>query len=173
MADVPAGYKFLPEVGNLDRSMYNILGPEHRQYAKELLTGGQMFGHSANVNADVSKLSTEYFQKLQSEIPETILSRDERRALNVPSKFGNYGLEKFGKAAKVAGVAGTLFAVADLANAKTSEQKANAGTNLLGAVLPPGTDILEAGAPTLGAKQLKAFEEAKKLGSPYRSVPPR
>jgi hypothetical protein len=171
--DIPEGFVFRPDVGNLDRSMYNILGPEHRQYAKELLTGGQMFGNVKDVNAEVSKLSTEYFQKLQSQIPESILSRDERRAQGVPSKFGNYGLQGFGKAAKVGGVAGTLFAVADVANAKTAEQKASAGANLLGAVLPPGTDILEASAPTLGQKQLKAFENAQKLGSPYRSVPPR
>lgn len=171
--DIPEGFVFRPDVGNLDRSMYNILGPEHRQYAKELLTGGQMFGNVKDVNAEVSKLSTEYFQKLQSQIPEAILSRDERRAQGIPSKFGNYGLQGFGKAAKVGGVAGTLFAVADVANAKTAEQKASAGANLLGAVLPPGTDILEAGAPTLGQKQLKAFENAQKLGSPYRSVPPR
>lgn len=171
--DIPEGFVFRPDVGNLDRSMYNILGPEHRQYAKELLTGGQMFGNVKDVNAEVSKLSTEYFQKLQSQIPEAILSRDERRAQGIPSKFGNYGLQGFGKAAKVGGVAGTLFAVADLANAKTAEQKATAGTNLLGAVLPPGADILEAGAPTLGQKQLKAFENAQKLGSPYRAIPPR
>jgi hypothetical protein len=171
--DIPEGFVFRPDVGNLDRSMYNILGPEHRQYAKELLTGGQMFGNVKDVNAEVSKLSTEYFQKLQSQIPEAILSRDERRAQGIPSKFGNYGLQGFGKAAKVGGVAGTLFAVADLANAKTAEQKATAGANLLGAVLPPGTDILEAGAPTLGQKQLKAFENAQKLGSPYRAIPPR
>jgi hypothetical protein len=171
--DIPEGYVFRPDVGNLDRSMYNLLGPEHRQYAKELLTGGQMFGHSSNHNPDFSKLSTEYFQKLQQEIPETILSRDARRAQNIPSKFGNYGSIGFGKAAKVAGVAGTLFAAADVVNAKTPEQRATAGTNLLGAVLPPGADILEAGAPTLGEKQKKAFENAQKLGSPYRSVPPR
>lgn len=163
-ADIPAGYEFRPDVGNLDRSMYNILGPEHRQQAKEWLTGGKMFGHSADVNTDVSKLSTEYFQRLQSEIPETILSRDARRAQNIPSKFGNYGATGFGKAAKVAGVAGTLFAVADLANAQTPEQKANAGVNLLGAVLPPGMDVLEAGAPTVGQQSIA---NAYKLGSPY------
>ena len=166
--DIPEGFVFRPDVGNLDRSMFNILGPEHRQYAKELLTGGKMFGHSPDVNADVSKLSTEYFQKLQSQIPEAILSRDERRAQGIPSKFGNYGLQGFGKAAKVGGVAGTLFAVADLANAKTSEQKATAGANLIGSILPPGADILEAGkGSTLSPEQVRQRENAYLLGSPY------
>jgi len=179
IADNPAGYKFLPEVGNLDRSLGNILGLEHRANAREMFTGGKPFGQFTGsgpkaYNEEISRLTTDYFKNLQSEIPETILSRDARRAQGIPSDFGTYANKiNFGKAAKVAGVAGTLIAVADLANAKTREQQANAGTNLLGAVLPPGTDILEAGAPTLGKKQLKAFEEAKKLGSPYRSVPPR
>lgn len=62
--DIPEGFVFRPDVGNLDRSMYNILGPEHRQYAKELLTGGKMFGNVKDVNAEVSKLSTEYFLSL-------------------------------------------------------------------------------------------------------------
>ena len=158
--DIPEGFVFRPDVGNLDRSMYNILGPEHRQYAKELLTGGQMFGNVKDVNAEVSKLSTEYFKKLQSQIPETILSRDERRAQGIPSKFGNYGLQGFGKAAKVGGVAGTLFAVADLANAQTPEQKLAAGE----ALLPIGMNPTEAGAPGVSAQTIS---NAYKLGSPY------
>lgn len=158
--DIPEGFVFRPDVGNLDRSMYNILGPEHRQYAKELLTGGKMFGNVKDVNAEVSKLSTEYFQKLQSQIPEAILSRDERRAQGIPSKFGNYGLQGFGKAAKVGGVAGTLFAVADLANAQTPEQKLAAGE----ALLPIGMNLTEAGAPGVSAQTIS---NAYKLGSPY------
>jgi hypothetical protein len=179
MADVPEGYKFLPEVGNLDRSLGNILGLEHRANAREMFTGGKPFGHFKGsgpnaYNEEISRLTTDYFKNLQSEIPETILSRDARRAQGIPSDFGTYANKiNFGKAAKVAGIAGTLIAATDLANAKTAEQRAIAGTNLLGAVLPPGTDILEAGAPTLGEKQKKAFENAQKLGSPYRSVPPR
>jgi len=177
--DIPEGFVFRPDVGNLDRSLGNILGLEHRANAREMFTGGKPFGQFTGsgptaFNDEISRLTTDYFQKLQSEIPETILSRDARRAQGIPSDFGTYATKtNFGKAAKVGGVAGTLFAVADLANAKTAEQKATAGTNLLGAVLPPGIDILEAGAPTLGQKQLKAFENAQKLGSPYRAIPPR
>lgn len=127
-ADIPEGFVFRPDVGNLDRSMYNILGPEHRQQAKEFLTGGQMFGHSTDVNADVSKLTNQYFQRLQSEVPETILGRDARKLQNVPSDFGVYGGKGgFGKAAKVAGIAGTLFAAADLTNAATNAAQGKYG----------------------------------------------
>lgn len=173
LADVPKGYEFRSDVGNLDRSMYNILGPEHRQYAKELLTGGQMFGNSPNVNADVSKLSTQYFQKLQSEIPETILSRDERRAQGIPSKFGNYGLQGFGKAAKVGGVAGTLFAVADIANAaqqgkygQAAVQGVDVATDYIPMVaqLKQGLAPTEAGAPGVSKQTIQS---SALLGSPY------
>jgi len=57
-----------------------------------------------------------------------------------------------------------LAASTEFANAKTAEQKATAGTNLLGAILPPGADILEAGAPTIGQQSIL---DAYKFGSPY------
>jgi hypothetical protein len=164
-ADIPEGYVFRPDVGNLDRSMGNILGKEHREYARELFSGGKPFGHSDDLNADVSRLTTEYFKRLQQEVPETILGREARIAQKVPSEFGTFAKgTNFGKAAKVAGVAGTLISVADLANAKTAQDKATAGTNLLGAVLPPFMDINDVGAPGVGKDR---FEEAYKLGSPY------
>jgi hypothetical protein len=128
LKDIPEGFTFRPDVGNLDRSMYNILGPEHRQLAKEFLTGGQMFGQSADVNADVSKLTNQYFQRLQSEIPETILSRDARKMQGVPSDFGTFSSKGgFGKGVKVAGVAGTLFSLADIANAAQRGKITEAG----------------------------------------------
>lgn len=165
IADIPEGYVFRPDVGNLDRSLVNILGPEHRLYAKELINEGNMFGHSKDVNKDVSKLTTEYFKKLQEQVPETILSRDARKAQGIESKFGTYG-SVLGKAAKVGGVAGTLMTIAQSANAKEA-------ANALGeAILPLGATPSELQPGTLTAKQLKAFEEAKKLGSPYRAVPP-
>jgi len=174
-ADIPEGFVFRPDVGNLDRSIYNILGPEGRQYAKDVLNEGKMFGEykGADYNDKVKQIIGAYGEKLKEITPSIDLTtREGRVAVGAPHN-PNYATKGFGKAAKVGGVAGTLFAVADLANAKTAEQKANAGANLLGAILPPGTDILEAGAPTLGEKQKKAFENAQKLGSPYRSVPPR
>lgn len=40
-------------------------------------------------------------------------------------------------------------------------------------VVPPFAGSTELGISTLGEKQLKAFENAQKLGSPYRAIPPR
>jgi hypothetical protein len=186
-ADIPKGYVFRPDVGNLDRSIYNILGSEGRQYAKDVLNEGKMFGEykGADYNQKVKDIIGSYGEKLKEITPSIDLTtREGRIAVNAPHTQ-NYGATGFGKAAKVAGVAGTLFAVADLANAKTAEQKATAGTNLLGAVLPPGTDINEASAPTLSKKQTSAMQNAALLGSPYaqtewakkqrdkRAVPPR
>jgi len=165
-AEIPEGFVFRPDVGNLDRSMYNILGPEHRQQAKEFLTGGKMFGQSADVNADVSKLTNQYFQRLQSEIPETILGRDARKLQNVPSDFGVYGGKGgFGKAAKVAGIAGTLFAGADLVNAaqrgdtgRLLETAFNVGTGLGGPAVATAAQAL------MGTNAgLSAEEEARQL----------
>jgi hypothetical protein len=40
-------------------------------------------------------------------------------------------------------------------------------------IVPPFAGSTELGVSTLGEKQLKAYENAQKLGSPYRAVPPR
>ena len=158
LKDIPEGFTFRPDVGNLDRSMYNILGPEHRQLAKEFLTGGKMFGQSADINADISKLTNQYFQRLQSEIPETILSREARKMQGIPSDFGTFGKSGFGKGVKVAGVAGTLFSLADIANAAQQGKITEAGmkTADFATDFIPGIGLVKtaltgtsAGAPTL------------------------
>jgi hypothetical protein len=177
-ADIPEGYVLRKDVGNLDRSMGNILGKEHRQYAREMFTGGQPFGHSENLNKDVSKLTTEYFQRLQSEIPETILSRSERKSQGIPSDFGTYAKNtNFGRGVKVAGVAGTLLAVADIANAAQKGSYLEAG--LRGADLAtdyiPGVAQIKQGlspfdvgaGSTLSLEQIQQAKNINLLGSPY------
>jgi hypothetical protein len=69
------------------------------------------------------------------------------------------------KALKVGGPAlAALIATTEFANAKTAEDRANAGTNLLGAILPPGMDINAVGAPGVQQQQIN---QAALLGSPY------
>jgi hypothetical protein len=63
-----------------------------------------------------------------------------------------------------AGLTGALVSLADLALAKTPEDRANAGIGLLGAILPPGMDINAASAPGLPQSQVN---NAYLLGSPY------
>ena len=60
--------------------------------------------------------------------------------------------------------AAALIATTEFANAKTPEEKANAGANLLGAILPPGMDINPAGTPGVQQSQIS---NAALLGSPY------
>ena len=164
-AEIPPGFEFRPDVGNLDRSMGNILGKEHREYAREMFTGGKKFGQSANLNDDVSRLTTQYFQNLQQQIPETILGRDARKLQNIPSDFGTFAKNtNFGKGVKVGGVAGTLFAISDLANAKNASERGMAGANLLEAVLPPGMTMSGAGE---GSSTVPSADAAMLLGSPY------
>ena len=164
--DIPEGFVFRPDVGNLDRSLGNILGLEHRANAREMFTGGKPFGQFTGsgpnaFNDEISRLTTDYFQRLQSEIPETILSRDARRAQGIPSDFGTFAkTTNFGKAAKVGGVAGTLIAVADLANAKTPLEKLAAGEGFL----PIAATPTEAGAPIVPKQTI---ESSALLGSPY------
>lgn len=179
LADVPKGYEFRSDVGNLDRSLGNILGLEHRANAREMFTGGKPFGQFTGsgptaYNDEISRLTTNYFQKLQSEIPETILSRDARKAQGIPSDFGTYATKtNFGKAAKVGGVAGTLFAVADIANAaqqgkygQAAVQGVDVATDYIPMVaqLKQGLAPTEAGAPGVSKQRI---ESSALLGSPY------
>lgn len=166
-ANIPEGMVFRPDVGNLDRSLVNILGPEGRLYAKDVLNEGKMFGHhqGADYNKKVQELVGAYGEELKKITPSIDLTtREGRIAAGVPHT-SNYG-SALGKAAKVGGVLGTLMTIAQSANAK--EAARNVGESLLPLAITPS----EIQSGTLTAKQLKAFEESKKLGSPYRSVPP-
>jgi hypothetical protein len=179
LADVPEGFVFRSDVGNVDRSLGNILGLEHRANAREMFTGGKPFGQFTGsgptaYNDEISRLTTDYFKKLQSEIPETILSRDARRAQGIPSDFGTYAkTTNFGKAAKVGGVAGTLIAAADIANAgqqgkygEAAVRSADLATDYIPMVaqLKQGLAPTEAGAPGVSKQRI---ESSALLGSPY------
>jgi hypothetical protein len=166
-AEIPEGMVFRPDVGNLDRSLINILGPEGRLYAKEVLNEGKMFGEykGADYNKKVKEIVSAYGEKLKEITPSIDLTTREGRVASGAPHTQNYG-SALGKAAKVGGVLGTLMTVAQSANAR------EAAGNVAESLLPIGITPSELAPGTLTAKQLKAFEEAQKLGSPYRSVPP-
>ena len=71
-----------------------------------------------------------------------------------------------------AGVA-ALMAIPGFANAAQNKDYAKMVELASDFVVPPFAGSTELGVSTLGEKQLKAFENAQKLGSPYRAVPPR
>jgi len=123
IADIPEGTVFRPDIGNLDRTLYNIVGAEHRRNAMELLNKGQPFGEVPDTNKAISPLLADYWKNVQGQIPETILSRKEREKLGVKTDFGNYG--GLGRYAKVGGVVGTLLTAAQAANATQEAQQGN------------------------------------------------
>ena len=73
------------------------------------------------------------------------------------------------KGVKVGGVLGALISLSDLAKADTLRQGVG---NVAEGLMPIGISPSELASGTLTEKQLNAFREAQKLGSPYRSVPP-
>jgi len=95
------------------------------------------------------------YRKENIEGPKVNLDKDMKRAL----KGG-------------AGVA-VLMAIPGFANAAQNKDYAKMVELASDFVVPPFAGSTELGVSTLGEKQLKAFENAQKLGSPYRSVPPR
>jgi hypothetical protein len=174
-ADIPKGYVFRPDVGNLDRSLFNILGPEGRQYAKDVLNEGKMFGEykGADYNEKVKQLIGAYGEKLKEITPSIDLTtREGRIAVGAPHTT-NYGASGFGTAAKVAGVAGTLFAIADIANAaqqgkygQAAVQGVDVATDYIPMVaqLKQGLAPTEAGAPGVSKQTIQS---SALLGSPY------
>lgn len=106
-------------------------------------------------------------------------TREEAKAAGLPYGEITPGIaqkttenKKLVKIIGKAGLAGALVSLADLALAKTPEEKANAGLGLLGAILPPGMDVNAAGAgSTLSPQQIQAnqtgYENQFKLGSPF------
>jgi hypothetical protein len=95
------------------------------------------------------------YRKENIEGPKVNLDKDMKRALK-----GGAG-------------AAALMAIpgfADAAQRKDYGRMADLASDF---VVPPFAGSTELGISTLGEKQLKAFENAQKLGSPYRSVPPR
>ena len=130
VADIPPGFEFKPgvTVSNMDNFLHSVMGPEHRLYAKELINSGQMFPEvkglgETGFNSQASKLSREYLTALQGQIPETLHP--------FKSAFG-----QLGKAAKVGGVAGTLFALGEAANAKTPSAALRSGGESALAMVP-------------------------------------
>ena len=95
------------------------------------------------------------YRKENIEGPKVNLDKDMKRALKTGA----------GLAALMA-----IPGFADAAQKKDYGRMADLASDF---VVPPFAGSTELGVSTLGEKQLKAFENAQKLGSPYRSVPPR
>ena len=163
------GSTFLPGYGAGDNNLFNTYGAEGRKAVLERFNGGKPIGSYDNYLALNEKLKKGV---PSSEVPG-LMSR-----LPSEAEAGNYG--PLGKKAiiKGAGIGGLLLAGHQLANAKTPTEAAlravDIGTDyvpILGQI-KQGLSPFELESGKLTAKQLDAYKEAQKLGSPYRSVPP-
>lgn len=158
-----AGGVFKEGFGGADNWMQSQVGHDIRRFIRDEFNAGKPYGGGQaamdKAYADVGR----YEQWLKENIPVQTLNRAERKAVGIPSPEP-YG--PLGKAMKVGGVAGLLMTAAQAANAKQAAQ------NVGEALLPIGMTPSELATGTLTEKQLRAFQEAQKLGSPYRSVPP-
>lgn len=111
-------------------------------------------GKGGGLNPEENKIIKGY-RKENIEGPKVNLDKEMKRALK-------------GGAAVSALMAIPGFA--DAAQKKDYGRMADIASDF---IVPPFAGSTELGVSTLGEKQLKAYENAKKLGSPYRSVPPR
>ena len=165
LADVPKGYALVPGGQYIDPLRQDLgqieytkafTGRDFPQTYEEAISTGK------DINRSLGRAT-----------------REEAKAAGLPYGEITPGIaqkttenKKLVKIIGKAGLAGALVSLADLALAKTPEDKANAGMGLLGAILPPGMDIFPAGeGSTLSKEQLLAnqigYENQFKLGSPY------
>jgi hypothetical protein len=158
------GKVFKEGFGGADNYLEKQFGPDIRRFMKDEFNQGKPYGGGQaamdKAYADIKKYDT----WLKENIPVQTLNREERKAMGVPPPK-DYPV--LGKAMKVGGVAGLLMTAGQAANAR------EAMGNVAEALLPLGMTPSELAPGTLTKKQLEAYKEAQKLGSPYRSVPPR
>jgi hypothetical protein len=158
------GKVFKEGFGGADNYLEKQMGPDIRRFMKDEFNQGKPYGGGQaamdKAYADIKKYDT----YLKENIPVQTLNRDERKAMGIPPPK-DYPV--LGKAMKVGGVAGLLMTAGQAANAR------EAVSNVAEALLPLGMTPSELAPGTLTKKQLDAYKEAQKLGSPYRSVPPR
>ena len=95
------------------------------------------------------------YRKENIEGPKVNLNKDMKRAL------------------KGGASAAALMAIPGFADAAQKKDYGRMADLASDFIVPPFAGSTELGVSTLGEKQMKAFENAQKLGSPYRSVPPR
>ena len=158
------GLTFRSDLGPGDNWLFNSFGAEGRKAILQKYNEGKPAGSYENSQRIFARMQEERVGPGRSELP-----RDIAKERGVPPPETNYG--KLGKTAKMAGIAGLALTAQQAAQAKDLAQL----RRLLGeAILPLSATPSEVQPGTLGPEQLRAFAEAQKLGSPYRSVqPPR
>lgn len=154
VADVPAGYAFVPGAQYIDTPRQNIGQAEYtKAYTNRPfpLTNDLAIQESKEINKLLGRAT-----------------RAENIAAGLPPAELTPGITKKTtagtKPVRVAGTLGALMAVSDLAKAETAGQRGMAGANLLEAILPPGFMMSGAGE---GSSAVPSVDAAMLLGSPY------
>lgn len=168
------GKVFKEGFGGADNYLEKQFGPDIRRFMKDEFNQGKPYGGGQaamdKAYADIKK----YDAWLKENIPVQTLNREERKAMGVPPPK-DYPV--LGKAMKVGGAAGLLMTAGQAANAR------EAMGNVAEALLPLGMTASQLAPGTLYTPEeqrefarqteLRKQAERQKLGSPYRSVPPR
>jgi len=162
--DVPQGKAFIPNAQYIDVLRNDLGQPTYTQS----FTGRDFpteYKGSIETGKEINRsLGRETRAQLEARgVPHQQMPEPTKGILE------RVGGPKGSKVIKVGGVAGALISLADLAKAENLRQGVG---NVAEGLLPIGITPSELAPGTLTGKQLKAFQEAQKLGSPYRSVPP-
>jgi hypothetical protein len=162
--DVPQGKAFIPNAQYIDVLRNDLGQPTYTQS----FTGRDFpteYKGSIETGKEINRsLGRETRAQLEARgVPHEQMPEPTKGILE------RVGGPKGSKVIKVGGVAGALISLADLAKAENLRQGVG---NVAEGLLPIGITPSELAPGTLTGKQLKAFQEAQKLGSPYRSVPP-
>ena len=162
--DVPQGKAFIPNAQYIDVLRNDLGQPTYTQS----FTGRDFpteYKGSIETGKEINRsLGRETRAQLEARgVPHEQMPEPTKGILE------RVGGPKGSKVIKVGGVAGALISLADLAKAENLRQGVG---NVVEGLLPMGITPSELASGTLTEKQLKAFQEAQKLGSPYRSVPP-
>lgn len=155
---LPEDLSFRADLGPGDNWLFNTYGSEGRKAILAQFNEGK-----PAVSYERAK---ELSQLLQQERTGPTIPRDVAKERGIAPPETNYG--KLGKAIKVAGVAGLGLTAAQAALAKSPQERALAGADLLSAFLPFGLDIGSAGEGSTLPENVRAKqEEFAMLGSPY------
>ena len=171
IAEIPEGVVFKEGWGGADSWLNNEVGKEKAKVIRNTFNQGRGFGSGDAAILNAANALNEFGNtQFMTQGEPIILSKANRQRFGIAPPTNQGALNKaFPKAVKVGGIAGLLLTANEAANAKTARQAA--GT-VAESFLPIGLTPSELASGTLTEKQLNAYKEAQKLGSPYRSVPP-
>jgi hypothetical protein len=163
-SQLPEGTVFKEGWGGADNWLNDQVGKEKAKEIRNTFNQGRGFGSGKDAMlAAAQAMQDAGQQKFMTQGEPFVLSGENRERFGIPPPKQQGRLSKtFEKGVKVGGVTGLLLTAAEAANAKQAAQ------NIGEALLPIGMTPSELASGKLTKKQLEAYTEFQKLGSPYR-----